>query len=105
MELIHSLLEWLRGLCPWLETLAGGDLFAFYGVVFAVVFAETGLVVTPFLPGDSLLFFLGALAAHRESPLSLPLLFGLLSVAAVLGDAINYAIGYRLGPAVFRFER
>jgi membrane-associated protein len=105
MEWITALLEWLRELRPWLEQLAGGNLFVFYAVVFAIIFAETGLVVTPFLPGDSLLFFLGTMAARPDAPISLPLLFVLLAVAAVVGDAINYAIGYRLGPAVFRYER
>jgi membrane-associated protein len=105
MELIQTLLEWLRELRPWLEQLAGTNLLLCYGVIFAIVFAETGLVVTPILPGDSLLFFLGALAARADSPLSLPLLFALLAVAAVVGDAVNYAIGYRLGPAVFRYEK
>jgi membrane-associated protein len=105
MELIRAFLEWLRELFPWLESLAGANLLAFYSVVFAIVFAETGLVVTPFLPGDSLLFFLGAMSARADSPISLPLLFVLLTVAAVVGDAVNYAIGYRLGPAVFRAER
>ncbi|HEX3594752.1 MAG TPA: DedA family protein, partial [Polyangiaceae bacterium] len=70
-------------------------------MLFAVVFCETGLVVTPFLPGDSLLFAVGAVAAGG-SALSMPLLFGLLFVAAVIGDAVNYAIGYRLGPKVFK---
>jgi membrane-associated protein len=105
MELIRTLLEWLRELQPWLEKLAGSNLVLFYLVVFAIVFAETGLVVTPFLPGDSLLFGLGALTSQGTLPISLPLLFVLLTVAAVVGDAVNYAIGYRLGPAVFRYER
>jgi membrane-associated protein len=76
----------------------------FYLLLFAVVFCETGLVVTPFLPGDSLLFAVGALAATDGGP-SLPVLLGLLTVAAVLGDAVNYAIGYRVGPAVFTSEK
>jgi membrane-associated protein len=75
-----------------------------YVVLFVIVFAETGLVVTPFLPGDSLLFAVGAIAADGTSPIKLPLLVGLLIVAAVLGDAVNYWIGYRLGPAVFKRE-
>jgi membrane-associated protein len=62
-------------------------------------------VVTPFLPGDSLLFAVGALAASPGSPLSLPVLLVLLIVAAVLGDAVNYLIGFRLGPKVFRYEK
>ncbi len=70
-----------------------------YGLIFAIVFAETGLVVTPFLPGDSLLFAAGALAAAGAlNPL---LLVALLLAAAVSGDAVNYAIGRAVGPRVF----
>jgi len=70
-----------------------------YGVLFAVVFAETGLVVTPFLPGDSLLFAVGALAATGvlDPWIAVPLLL----VAAILGDAVNYAVGKYVGPRVF----
>ena len=75
-----------------------------YAVLFAIVFAETGLVATPFLPGDSLLFAVGAVAAHPDSPIGLPMTAGLLIVAAVLGDAVNYAIGFRFGPKVFSRE-
>jgi membrane-associated protein len=71
-----------------------------YGLLFAIVFAETGLVVTPFLPGDSLLFAAGALAgAGLLDPVRTALI---IFVAAVLGDAVNYAIGRRIGPRVFR---
>lgn len=75
-----------------------------YVVLFIVVFCETGLVVTPFLPGDSLLFAVGALSSRPNSPMSLPLTALVLCVAAVLGDAVNYAIGYRVGPKVFTRE-
>ncbi len=75
-----------------------------YIVVFIIMFAETGLVVTPVLPGDSLLFVLGAIGANVDSPINLPLVTVLLIVAAVLGDAVNYWIGYRLGPRVFTRE-
>jgi membrane-associated protein len=75
-----------------------------YVVLFAIIFAETGLVITPFLPGDSLLFAVGAVAAHPESPIRLGLVAVLLVVAAVLGDAVNYTIGSRLGPRVFTRE-
>jgi membrane-associated protein len=88
--LLSTLAVWLG---PW-----------FYALLFLVVFCETGLVVTPFLPGDSLLFLVGAMAADPASSLSIPLLIVLLTAAAVLGDAVNYAIGYRLGPKVFKYE-
>ena len=70
-----------------------------YGILFAIIFAETGFVVTPFLPGDSLLFATGALAA--TGALSTPLAFVLLAFAAFAGNAVNYAIGRRIGPRVF----
>ena len=70
-----------------------------YAILFVIVFAETGFIVTPFLPGDSLLFATGALAAGGM--LSAPLAFGLLVTAAFLGDAFNYGIGRRIGPRVF----
>ena len=73
-----------------------------YAILFFIIFAETGLVVTPFLPGDSLLFALGALAAGGA--LSLPILFILLVCAAILGNTVNYGIGYALGPKVFHYE-
>jgi membrane-associated protein len=104
MELLSAFLKWLSGLAPWLEQVAGDNLVLFYLLVFLIIFAETGLVVTPFLPGDSLLFALGAFAVRPESPANLPLLVVLLLVAAVAGDAVNYSIGYRVGPAVFRSE-
>jgi membrane-associated protein len=75
-----------------------------YLIVFLIIFCETGLVVMPFLPGDSLLFALGALAAIDGSPLNVWVLGVLLFIAAVLGDATNYAIGFRLGPKVFKAE-
>lgn len=70
-----------------------------YAILFAIVFAETGLVVTPFLPGDSLLFAAGALAA--QGGLSVPLMMVLLFIAAVIGDAVNYHIGKAIGPPAF----
>jgi len=69
-----------------------------------VIFCETGLVVAPFLPGDSLLFAVGALAALDGSPVKIALITPLLIAAAVLGDATNYSIGRKLGPAVFKRE-
>jgi len=73
-----------------------------YPILFAVIFCETGLVVTPFLPGDSLLFAVGALSAvDTTGTLNAPLLFVLLAVAAVLGNILNYSIGRSIGPPAF----
>jgi membrane-associated protein len=72
--------------------------------LFGIIFAETGLVVTPFLPGDSLLFAVGAVAAHPQSPIRLDLIAVLLIIAAVTGDAVNYFLGYKIGPRVFSRE-
>jgi membrane-associated protein len=69
-----------------------------YAILFLVIFCETGLVVTPILPGDSLLFAAGLVAAAGD--MSIPLLIALLSIAAILGDAVNYSIGLFLGPRV-----
>jgi len=88
------LADWARDMGPWL-----------YVAMFLVIFCETGLVVTPFLPGDSLLFALGALCAIDGSPVMIGLLIPLLIVAAVLGDAVNYSVGRRLGPRVFNSEK
>jgi len=104
MDLIRQLFEiffhldthlnqWAGMLGPWL-----------YVLLFLILFCETGLVVTPVLPGDSLLFAVGALASIDNSPLSLPLLLALLCIAAISGDAVNYSIGYRVGPKVFTRE-
>jgi membrane-associated protein len=94
LHLDQHLNEWATTLGPWL-----------YALLFLIVFCETGLVVTPFLPGDSLLFAVGALATLEGSPIALPQTALLLIVAAVLGDAANYSIGAYLGPAVFTSER
>ncbi len=73
-----------------------------YALLFLIVFVETGLVVMPFLPGDSLLFIVGALCG--AGLMNLPLAMGLLVVAAVLGDQLNYTIGRYFGPKVFQWE-
>ena len=75
-----------------------------YGILFVIIFSETGFVVTPFLPGDSLLFVAGALAALGEGGMDIVTLMGVLTTAAVLGNTVNYHIGRYLGPKVFHWE-
>jgi membrane-associated protein len=74
-----------------------------YALLFAIIFAETGLVVTPFLPGDSLLFAAGAIAARGN--LNVGFLFLLLAGAAILGNTVNYSAGHFVGPRVFRSDQ
>jgi membrane-associated protein len=100
-ELLDLVLHLDKHLNAWAAAMGGWT----YGLLFAIVFCETGLVVTPFLPGDSLLFAVGALAATKDSPLSVAPVMLLLFIAAVLGDAVNYSIGYRIGPRAFKSEK
>src|SRR5690348_2264212 len=72
-----------------------------YGILFVIIFCETGLVVTPFLPGDSLLFAAGSIAANSQNNFSIQLLFIVLLIASVLGNKVNYLIGKAIGPRVF----
>ncbi len=91
MEILHTFIDFFLHLDHHMSYLITNYGLAVYGILFAIIFCETGLVVTPFLPGDSLLFVLGAFAARGE--LNLFGLFVLLTVAAILGDACNYFIG------------
>jgi membrane-associated protein len=75
-----------------------------YGILFLIIFAETGLVVMPLLPGDSLLFAAGAFCAKPETGLNVHSMAFLLFIAAFLGDTLNYWIGHKIGPAVFKRE-
>lgn len=72
-----------------------------YALLFCIIFCETGLVVTPFLPGDSLLFAAGAISAGTEGAINIHLLFILLVMASILGNGLNYFIGRLVGPRVF----
>ena len=104
MEFIQSIIDIILHLDVHLNQLAINYGVWLYAILFAIVFAETGLVITPFLPGDSLLFAVGALCAIEGSPLNLGLMMVILIAAAVIGDAVNYAIGSRVGPRVFHSE-
>jgi membrane-associated protein len=104
MELLRQLVDIFLHLDKYLNEQATYLGPWLYLILFAIVFCETGLVVTPFLPGDSLLFAVGALAASRDSSLNISWLLMLLTIAAVAGDAVNYTIGYHVGPKVFRSD-
>jgi len=103
MELLHWFVDFFLHLDKHLAEVIRGYGTWTYALLFAIVFLETGLVVTPFLPGDSLLFAAGSFAALGA--LDPWLLFLLLSAAAILGDTVNYGIGHYLGPKVFHFPR
>ncbi len=97
MELLQYLIELFLHLDKHLNEIITQYQSWTYLILFGVIFAETGLVVTPFLPGDSLLFAAGTLAALADSPLNVHLLAALLMVAAIIGDTVNYAIGKYFG--------
>ncbi len=101
MSLIHQLLDLVLHLDKHLNSFAADHQTGVYVLLAAIVFCETGLVVWPFLPGDSLLFAVGALAATAGSPINLPLVIVLLCLCANCGDVLNYTVGYRVGPKVF----
>jgi membrane-associated protein len=103
-RLFHLLFGGLNNTARWNDVISYVGSTNIYVVLFLIIFAETGLVVTPFLPGDSLLFAVGAIGARHEIQLNLALLTVLLIIAAVAGDAVNYWVGYRVGPAVFKRE-
>lgn len=103
MEIINFFIDFILHLDQHLQTLTQNYGPWIYGILFLIIFCETGLIVTPFLPGDSLLFVAGTLAgAGLMDPV---LLSVILIVAAILGDSVNYAIGRKLGPAVFRNDQ
>ena len=101
MDLLHKFIDLFLHLDTHLGHLVEQYGSWVYLLLFLIVFCETGLVVTPILPGDSMLFAAGALAALPDSPLRPALLIPLLIAAALLGDNLNYFIGRSLGPRVF----
>jgi membrane-associated protein len=105
MDAIRQFLDLFLHVNEHLETLIRSWGPWTYVVLFAIIFCETGLVVTPFLPGDSLLFAAGTMAALYPEHLGLPTLLVILIVAAILGDTVNYAIGRWIGPRAFTINR
>ena len=102
IELLQAFLDFFLNLDAHLVELLQQYGVWIYAILFLIVFSETGLVVTPWLPGDSLLFAVGALVAIDSSgTLQLPVVIGLLIVAAILGNSCNYAIGKHIGPPAF----
>ena len=102
IELLQMFLDFFLNLDAHLVELLRQYGIWIYAILFLIVFSETGLVVTPWLPGDSLLFAVGALVAIDSSgTLQLPVVIGLLIVAAILGNSCNYAIGKHIGPPAF----
>ncbi|MEY3386619.1 MAG: hypothetical protein RIR53_1430 [Bacteroidota bacterium] len=99
MEFVSGLIDFILHIDAHLVTITSAYGVWAYVILFLIVFAETGLVVTPFLPGDSLLFAAGAICSLGT--LDVNLLGALLIVAAIIGDGVNYAIGARVGPKVF----
>lgn len=105
MEVLLSLIDVFLHLDKYLNQMCDAMGYWSYLIVFLVVFCETGLVVTPFLPGDSLLFALGALAATATSILDPYLCIGVISVAAFLGDTVNYSIGAFFGRSILSKQK
>ena len=101
MEIIQTLIDFILHIDDHLVEIVNNYQTWTYLILFLIIFAETGLVVTPFLPGDSLLFAAGAIIAKPETDLNLWLMAAILIVAAVLGDLVNYHIGKYVGPKAF----
>jgi membrane-associated protein len=102
MELITYLFDFILHIDKYLEAFVGNHGMWVYALLFLIIFVETGVVVMPFLPGDSLLFVVGAMCG--VGLMSYPLSVGLLLLAAVLGNQSNYTIGHYFGPRVFQWE-
>lgn len=101
LELIRSLIDFVLHIDQHLVEIVSQYKTWTYLILFLIIFAETGFVVTPILPGDSLLFAAGAIIAKPESNLNIVLMLLLLIVAAILGDLVNYHIGKYIGPKAF----
>ena len=102
MDLIHQILDVVLHLQTHLNNLLATYGVWFYALIFAVIFCETGLVITPFLPGDSLLFAVGALAADKQSGLNIWVCGTAIAAAAFLGDNVNYWVGKLIGRTLVR---
>ena len=104
IDLIKQLIDFILHIDKHLAEIIAQYGMWTYGVLFMIIFAETGFVVTPFLPGDSLLFATGVFCAKPETGLNIHVMALLLAGAAILGDTVNYWIGAVVGPKVFKRE-
>jgi membrane-associated protein len=102
MDIVLQLIDFILHVDRYLEAFVAQHGAWVYALLFLIIFVETGVVVMPFLPGDSLLFIVGAMCG--AGLMSLPLVMGLLLAAAILGDQMNYTIGRHVGPRVFQWE-
>ncbi|MBF7982738.1 MULTISPECIES: DedA family protein [Rahnella] len=101
MSFIHFIIDFILHIDVHLAELVAQYGIWVYGILFLILFCETGLVVTPFLPGDSLLFVAGALAALPSNDINVHVMVLLMAIAAILGDAVNYTIGRVFGERLF----
>ncbi len=101
MDILHTLFDFLLNLDQHLFTFVSQYGSWTYALLFLIIFIETGLVVAPFLPGDSLLFAAGTIAANTSNSLNIHILFILLVTASIIGNSLNYLIGRFIGPKVF----
>ncbi len=104
IDFILTVIDWFLHLDRYLGQIINDFGFWTYGILFVVIFIETGVVVMPFLPGDSLLFAAGAFAAIDSSGLNVILLFVMMAIAAIIGDTTNYWIGRKIGAKAFTGE-
>src|SRR4051812_10602830 len=105
MDLLKAFIDFVLHLDKHLTELTSQYGQTTYAILFAIIFCETGLVVTPFLPGDSLLFATGAVTANEASGLNVWMMGLILTVAAIVGDTLNYHIGKWIGPRVMKSEK
>lgn len=101
MDTMQSLLQVILNLDAYLIAFVSQYGVFTYALLFAIIFCETGLVIVPFLPGDSLLFAAGSIAANASHALNIQILFVLLTIASILGNKLNYMIGRLIGPKIF----
>ncbi|MFC6099593.1 DedA family protein [Olivibacter domesticus] len=101
MEVVSAIIDFILHIDKHLVEIVNDYQTWTYLILFLIIFAETGLVVTPFLPGDSLLFAAGAIVAKPDTDLNIFVMCGLLIIAAILGDLVNYHIGKYVGPKAF----